>query len=151
MGYVVYYAITVVLNILILIFFRAHINLTGASAVPLFLLGLSIFQSAYFKKNRGKYDFNTNNTTDLSDSEWETLSIYMSRSYLVCIPLFLPTVFFFSTLLKTVLSVLVFLIAFTAGAIFFRWRYSKSFQERMKQESNELEEQKKKESLGKFK
>lgn len=151
MGHIFYYAVTVLFNIIALIFFRAHINLTAASAVPLFLLGLTIFQSAYFYKNRSKHDFNTCNTTDLNDGEWENLSLYMSRSYRICIPLFLPMVFFFSTLVKTLLSVLVFMIAFTGGAVFFRLCHSKSFQARMKQESHELEEQKKKESLGKFK
>ena len=151
MGYVVYYAVSIVFHIVALYLLRAHINLTATSAIPLFLLGLSAFQAVYFCKNRSKQDFNANSTTDLSDREWETLSVYTSRSYRICIPFFLPPIFFFSTLFKTLLSTFLFLIAFTGGAIFFRLHHGSSFQARMKQEMDELEEQMKRESLGKYK
>lgn len=151
MGYMVYYIVTLALNGLLLFFLRAYINITSTSLVPLFLIGLSVFQATYFYKNRSKQDFNAYNSSDLTDDEWEKLSLSMSGSYLILIPWFFPMVFFFSTLIKTLLSVLVFLIAFTGGAIFFRMCHKKSFQKRMKLESDELEEQKKRESLGKFK
>ena len=151
MGCIIYYVATVGVNLSLLFWCRSAVNLTATSVLPLFLLGLSIFQAAYFYKNRSKTDFNVCNTTDLSEDEWEMLSLSISASFRVSLPWYLPMIFFFSTLPKTLLSVLLFLLAFTGGAVWFRLRNRKHFQARMKRESDALEEQKKKESLGKFK
>ena len=104
MGYIIYYIVTLAFNGLLLFFFRAYINITATSLVPLFLIGLSVFQATNFYKNRGKQDFNAYNSSDLTDGEWEKLSLSMSGSYLILIPWFFPMVFFFSTLIKTLLS-----------------------------------------------
>ena len=150
MKWLIYYGITVILNIVCAIVFHEHLNITAGSIVPLALIALSIFQAVYFHNYRSKKDFNTYNDSELTEEEWAQLSVYMSKSYLIGIPWFLPFVLFFSTGIK-MLSLLVFFAAFTGGAIYYRIRHSKDLQSRFAKEADELEEQKKRESLGKWK
>ena len=120
------------------------------SVLPLFLLLLSVFQSVYFNNNRGKKDFSSNNTSELTEKEWERMSVYMSRSYLVAVPLFIQFIIFFDSPAK-VLSVLVFFAAFCGGGIYFRVKHKDERVSRFDKETKELEEQRRNEELGKWK
>ena len=146
----IYYAITLVMNLVCAIAFREHISITTVSLLPIFLIFLSALQAGYFKNNRSKTDFNSANNADLTEEEWEILSVYMSYSYLFSIPLFIPFILFFSMIIK-ILSLFVFFAAFTSAPIYFRLKHGKEYKTRFKRESDELKEQLKKEELGNIK
>ena len=150
MKWILYYIVTLGLNLVCAIAFHERLNLDFNSAVPIFLIGLSIFQAVYFFQNASKKDFNTNNNSDLTEEEWAQMTSYMIASYLIFIPLMLPFVWFFSSWGK-LLSILVFLLAFTGGMIWYRLRHRKEYEARFAKEDKELEEQRKREELGKWK
>ena len=150
MKWIIYYIVTLGLNLVGVMVFHDRLNLVFNSVIPLFMIGLSIFQVGYFSKHPHKKDFNTNNNSDLTEGEWERMTSYMISSYLIFIPLMLPFVWFFSAGVK-LLSILVFLFAFTGGMIWYRLRHGKDYQARFAKENKELEEQQKREELGKWK
>ena len=150
MKWVIYYIVALGLNLVGVMVFHDRLNLVFNSVIPLFMIGLSIFQVGYFSKHPHKKDFNTNNNSDLTEGEWERMTSYMISSYLIFIPLMIPFVWFFSAGVK-LLSILVFLLAFTGGMIWYRLRHGKDYQARFAKENKELEEQQKREELGKWK
>ena len=150
MKWVIYYIVTLGLNLVGILVFHENLNLVFNSVIPLFVIGLSIFQIGYFSKHPHKKDFNTNNNSDLTEEEWEKMTSYMISSYHLFIPLMLPFVWFFSSGVK-LLSILVFLMAFVGGMLFYRLRHGKEYHARFDKESKELEEQKQREELGKWK
>ena len=150
MKWVIYYIVALGLNLVGVMVFHDRLNLVFNSVIPLFMIGLSIFQVGYFSRHPHKKDFNTNNNSDLTEREWARMTSYMISSYLIFIPLMLPFVWFFSTGVK-LLSILVFLLAFTGGMIWYRLRHGKEYRARFDQENKELEEQRKREELGKWK
>ena len=150
MKWVIYYIVTLGLNLVGVMVFHDRLNLVFNSVIPLFMIGLSIFQIGYFSKHPHKKDFNTNNNSDLTEGEWARMTSCMISSYLIFIPLMIPFVWFFSAGVK-LLSILVFLLAFTGGMIWYRLRHGKDYQTRFAKENKELEEQQKREELGKWK
>ena len=150
MKWLIYYIITLGLNLIGVIVFHEHLNLVFNSVIPLFMIGLSIFQVGYFSRHPHKKDFNTNNDSDLTEGEWERMTSYMIASYLIFIPLMIPFVWFFSAGVKLI-SILVFLLAFTGGMLWYRLRHRKEYGARFAKENKELEEQRKREELGKWK
>ena len=150
MKWVIYYIVTLGLNLVGVIVFHENLNLVFNSVIPLFMIGLSIFQIAYFSKHPNKKDFNTHNDSDLTEGEWEKMTSYMIASYLIFIPWMLPFVWFFSAGVKLI-SILVFLLAFTGGMIWYRLRHRKEYEARFAKENKELEEQRKREELGQWK
>ena len=147
---VIYYSVAFFINAVCAFVFRQNINITIAAVCPLFLMILSLFQGFYFNNNRSKGDFNTSSSADLTEDEWSILSVYMSYSYFIAVPVLIPFALFFGTPIK-VLSIFVYLLAFSAGHICYRIKHSKEYTSRMKLESDELKEQLKKEELGKIK
>ncbi|MBQ8432434.1 MAG: hypothetical protein IJX28_06080 [Clostridia bacterium] len=150
MKWVVYYAVTLGLNVACMIAFHENLHLEFHSVIPIFLIGLSIFLSVYYRTNPSRKDFSTNNHTDLTEEEWGVMAAYSGASGVIVVPLLLPFVCFFSTWAK-LLSILVFFGGFVGGAVFYRLRHRKEYEARFAKEANELEEQKKREELGKWK
>ena len=150
MKWLIYYIVTLGLNLIGIIVFHENLNLVFNSVIPLFMIGLSVFQIGYFSKHPHKKDFNTNNNSDLTEGEWARMTSYMISSYLIFIPLMLPFVWFFSAGVK-LLSILVFLLAFAGGMIWYRLRHGKEYHARFAKENRELEEQQKREELGQWK
>ena len=116
---IIYLIICLAVNGIFLFLFNDSVVITKNSLLPLMLLFLMIFMGAYQYYNRGKFDFNSNNYSDLSEEEWEKVSIYIFRSLIICAPLNLPFVFFFATYYKF-LSILIFLIGFVGGPIYYK-------------------------------
>lgn len=150
MKWVIYYIVTLGLNLVGVMAFHDRLNLVFNSVIPLFMIGLSVFQIGYFSKHPNKKDFNSNNDSDLTEGEWARMTSYMISSYLIFIPLMLPFVWFFSAGVK-LLSILVFLLAFTGGMLWYRLRHGKEYHARFTKENKELEEQQKREELGRWK
>ncbi|MBE6705913.1 MAG: hypothetical protein E7583_11670 [Ruminococcaceae bacterium] len=145
-----YYIILIILCTAFSIVFCDHINITMASLLPLFLMMLSVFQSVYFHNHREKKDFNINNDSPLTEKEWEKVAVYMRNSYMIVTPLFVPFVMFFTSWAKAI-SIILYLIGFVGGMLYYRLRYHKEIKRRVSDEMTELKEQKKKEELGKWK
>lgn len=145
-----YYIVLLVLNIVSIIAFHNSINITAISIIPVLLMALSVFQAIYFHNNKGKKDFNTNNNSFLTEKEWEHMTVCMRNSFILCIPLFIPFIVFFPWWIK-LLSLLVYIIGFAGGAIYYRIKYSNDVKSRISKESKEKEEQQRKEELGKWK
>ena len=145
-----YHIVTLAVEIVCVIVFRARLNITAMSVLPLFLIALSSFQAAYFNNHRHREDFNTNNYADLTDTEWEKMSVCVRDAYIFSVPLYVPFIFFFSSWVKP-LSVILFMASVTGGSIYFRLRYGRELRERYDNEKKELDEQRSKESLGRWK
>lgn len=150
MKWFVYYIVMLTLNVLSLILFHKSIHMAYLSLIPLCLLVNSIFQ-AYYHANRQAQEPNTTYSakSNLTVLEWEQVSRYTIHSHLIFIPLYLPFVFFFSW--GKLLSFVLFVAAFLGGSIRFRIRHGKEMQERYRQEKRELNEQQKKEEMGRWK
>ncbi|MBQ8475076.1 MAG: hypothetical protein IJ499_05380 [Clostridia bacterium] len=144
---IIYCIILFLVNVVAAVVFHNSLNISAVSALPLFLLCLSAFQSYYFYNHRAKADFNINNDSELTEGEWGVLSVYMSRSYLVSLPLYVPFIIFGGLWIK-VLSVAVFFAAFVGGAAVYKHKYRDKIAERIDKEAEELTEQKKREELG---
>ena len=74
----------------------------------------------------------------------------MRNSYLIVIPLFVPFVLFFSTLIKTS-SLILYFIGFCGGMIYYRIRNYRAIKKSLNDEETELKKQIKREELGKWK
>jgi len=146
----IYYISVVSFELLFLFLLRNCVNIGYVSVLPLFLMALSAYQAYYFKRNRRKTDFNINNDADLTDEEWGKLSIYMSYFFSYSVPLHIPFVIFFNDYVK-LLSLPIYLISFSGGALLFRIKHHKEYNTRRSSEARELEDQIRREELGKWK
>ena len=147
MIWIIYYVVSVISVTILAVYNVTQLCINSASIIPIFLIGLSVFQALYFYNNRSKSDFSSGNNSPLSETEWEILSVYMSFSYVFFIPLLLPFVIFFQTPIKA-LSLIIYGLAFVGGNICFRIKHGKEIKARLEHEKQELDEQKKKEELG---
>lgn len=149
MKWYIYYISMMILNFSGLILFHESIHVAYLSLMPLCLLGNSIFQ-AYYYANHKAQDFKTtySEKSNITDQEWEQLTRDMINSHLIAIPLYVPFLFFFSW--GKILSFILFVTAFLGGSIRFRIRHGKEMQERYQQEKRALDEQQKKEEMGRW-
>ena len=149
MKWTIYYIVTLALNAASLLLFHEHINISAVSAMPILLLADSIFQAAYYHNHKNK-ELNTAHSVDtnITDEDWAQVTVYIVYSNLLAIPLFLPFIWFFSW--GKLLSFVLFLAAFAGGGIWYRVKHGNELHERHRKESKELEEQRKREELGKF-
>ena len=145
-----YYVILLAVNILAIVIFNGKINITAISIVPLVLMGLSIFQATYLHNHRSKKDFNTNNNSPLTEAEWEAMALCMRNAYLLSIPLYIPLIFFVLLWIK-MLSLLLYLVGFSGGTIYYRIKHEDKLNARFAKEKEEFDVQKAKEELGKWK
>ena len=148
--YIVYYCVAIFASLVSVFVFNDKINVSHESVLPIILFVLSIFQAIYFHNHRTKKDFNINNDSELTESEWAALAQYIRNSYILSIPLYIPFILFFSIWIK-LLTIIIFLFAFSGGAMFWRIRHSKQLTERLEAEDKELAEQIKKEEMGRIK
>ena len=145
-----YYIILLAINIVAIVVFRNNVNITAISILPVVLLVLSIFQAIYLHNNRRKKDFNTNNNSPLTEKEWECMTVYMRNAFIICIPLYLPFIFFFDWWTK-IISLLIYFIGFTGGTIYYRIKHGNELKARFSKEDEEIKKQKENEELGKWK
>ena len=148
MIFVVYYCVTILMSVLSAFVFKNSIDISS-SLLPVALIVLSIVQAMYFHSHRRKKDFNINNDSVLTEEEWAVVSIYTRNSFILSIPLYIPFVLFFSLWIK-LFTIIIYLLAFSGGAVFWRIRYKRQLMLRLKAEDKELADQIKKEEMGKF-
>lgn len=145
MKLVAYYCIVLIGCVLSLVLFFKHLNITVMSIVPIFLIGLSIFQVYLFKNEKGEtYGSNYN------EKEQSDMVRFMLVSMMLSIPLHVPFVFFWQSGYK-LFSVAIYLLGLFGGALFFRLKNGKQVSDRLKNETEDMEKQKRREELGRWK
>ena len=146
---IIYYCITIIANIVAAIVFHKGINVTGLSVMPLFLIVLMIFQALLFKNEKVENGFRTAYGSNLTAGEENKMLDSGSSFLFATIPWMIPFVLFFSSIVK-VLSILVYIIGLVGGLILYRVKNKGKIVNRMDVEEKELQEQEKKEQLGKW-
>jgi len=146
---IIYYCITIIVNIVAAIVFHKSINVTGLSVMPLFLIVLMIFQALLFKNEKVENGFRTAYGSNLTADEENKMLDSGSSFLFATIPWMIPFVLFFSSIVK-VLSILVYIIGLVGGLILYRVKNKGKIVNRMDVEEKELQEQEKKEQLGKW-
>ena len=117
MIYIIYIVIASAVTIAFSIVFNSSLNI---SFIPLFFIAFMILMSLYFYTNRKKSDFNVNNNSELSEEEWETVSVYMSRSLIIFLPFNFPLIFFFNLYVKVISMVIITVVALISGPVFYK-------------------------------
>ena len=146
---IIYYCITIIANIVAAIVFHKSINITVLSAMPLFLIALMIFQAHIFKNEKVENGFRTAYGSNLTADEENKMLDTGSSFLFATIPWMIPFVLFFPSIVK-VLSILVYIIGLVGGLILYRVKNKGEIVNRMDVEEKELQEQEKKEQLGKW-
>lgn len=146
----IYYAAVILPTLVCAVLFREHLNITAASAGAVILTVLSAFLAVYSERERF-YPTNMYSIQSLTDDERADLSLCFSRSFMICTPLYLPFALFFGTFVKVVVPIAIFFAGFTGAGVYYRFKYGNDVHARFKREADELEEQKKKEEMGKWK
>ncbi|MBQ8407877.1 MAG: hypothetical protein IJY39_03345 [Clostridia bacterium] len=145
MKFVVYYCVVLFGCAVSLVLFFEDLNITAMSVVPIFLMGLSIFQVYLFKNEKGE-----NYGSNYNEKEQSDIVRFMSVSMMLSVPLHIPFIFFWQSGYK-LLSSAVYLFGLFGGALFFRLQNGRQVSDRLKNETKEAEEQKRREELGKWK
>ena len=147
---IIYYCVTIIVNIISIIVFYENVNISGLSIIPILLTVLMIFQSFMFKNEKIENGFRIKSASNLTASEENGMLNSGSVFLFAMIPWMVPFVFFFSSLIK-ILSILVYVIGLIGGFAIYRLKNKEKISDRMTSEEKERQEQEKKEQLGKWK
>ena len=147
---IIYYCITIFINIVFSIIFRNYINITHLSLIPLICIGLMIFQVAFFKTHKIESGFKTNYGSDFTVEEENKMQKNVANFILVIIPLMIPFIFFFPSFVKA-FSIILYIVSLLGGIIIFKFKNKDTVVGRAEQEEQERKEQEKREQLGKWK
>ena len=147
---IIYYFITTLSNIAAVIIFRKSISITGLSVIPLFLIGLMIFQALILKNQKVENGFRTAYGSNLTADEENKIFSSGSSFLFAAIPWMIPFIFFFPSFVKA-LSILVYIVGLFGGLLLYRIKNKGEIINRMNAEEKERKEQEKKEQLGKWK
>ena len=148
MKQILYYAVTLGLDLIALVLFRKQVNLQLTSVVPLLLMVLMAFQAGYALKEKNEKGLAY--ASGATEEEVSEQQRYLARSLAIGIPFLLPFVFFFSTYLKLI-SCLLYILFFGGGPICYRIKNRKNISARQQKERDALAEQRKKEEMGQWK
>ena len=148
----IYYIVHTVINMALLIAFRANIVVDFLSVVPVFLIVLMLIQAPMFKvdihrNSLGDTAYSTGNTVRLTDDELEKQYKYTRYSFYGLIPFVFPFIFFFSSYAK-LCSIIPYILAYIVGNVIFKFKYGKTIKARLELEKEELRKQLQNEELG---
>ena len=148
----IYYIVHAVINMALLIAFRANIIVDFLSVVPVFLIALMLIQAPMFKvdihrSSLGDTAYSTGNTVRLTDDELEKQYKYTRYSFYGLIPFVFPFIFFFSSYAK-LCSIIPYILAYVVGNVIFKVKYGKTIKTRHEYEKEELRKQLQNEELG---
>ena len=149
----IYYIVTALFNVLAVVFFYRQINISFFSLVPFLLMLLMLFQGFYFKKSAEEAEMGGTSTaygSDLTTSEEKKLFSYNADSLFAFIPLLVPFILFFPSGFK-LLSILVYLLGFVSGSLFYRVRSNKERHRRAQAQKEDLKKQRQREEQGRWK
>ena len=142
---IIYYCITIGLNIIAVFTFFKHINITSISIVPLFLIALMIFQAHIFKTDEGN-SFGS----DLTKSESNSMFKFGAKSLYATIPFMIPFSLFFHSYIK-LFSIIIYIMGLIGGILIYRIKNKKSILTRINAEHSEKKNTENAEALGKCK
>ncbi len=150
---IIYFIVTLILNVACATVFFEEINITALSIAPVvtILVGIImalVFKSAATDKTMNDTAYSTSQPS-LTESETTERNNYMSTAIVVSIPLQIPFVLFFPSVVKLICFV-VLVFSLICGGIAFKIKRGKSINSRVSDINSELEEQKKKEEMGRF-
>lgn len=147
----IYFAILLIEVLLTLVLFK-HTNFISLySSAPIACIIISLFCSflgTESKPNRVS-DTETAYGSNLTLEEQYELSVCQATAHIISILIHLPILFFVPSAFKLI-SIAVIIFAFIGSGVYFRIKHGKDVKSRIDKENCELEEQKKKEELGKF-
>ena len=146
----IYYLIAIVANIIAVVAFHKSINISVLSILPLFFIALMLFQSALFKKEKIENGFRTAYGSPFTAEEENGMSNSAATALYAAIPLMIPFIFFFPSVIKA-LSAVVYAVTFIVGLFAYRIKNRDALKERFDKEETERREQEEKESLGEWK
>ncbi len=146
----IYYGISLVSQIAATVIFHGWLNVTYFSLVPMILVVLMGFQAHFFLAEKQEAGFHTNYGSDMTVHEKSKNGDYVGYSLLVCLPWEFPFVLFFPSGWKLV-SLAVYALGLISGGVIFRMRHRQEMEDRLDEENRELEAQKERESLGRWK
>ena len=147
---IIYYCITILVNIVAIFIFHKSINIKGLSIIPTFLIVLMVFQGLIFKNEKVENGFRTAYGSNLTADEENKLLSSGSTFLFATIPWMIPFILFFPSFVKF-LSVFVYIIGLIGGLLLYRIKNKRKIMNRMNEEKIERQEQEKKEQLGKWK
>ena len=150
MKWLIYHVVCVGIGILCCVFMPQYINITATSIVPVAMILLTILQVCLFKDGEQTEGFSTAYGSDINAAEHNTWTYYIRFSLMLSLPWQLAFVIFFPNAVKF-LSCLCYVAFFVAGGMFFRVKHGKQIKHRHQSQRDELEEQRKKEEMGKWK
>ena len=110
------------------------------------------FQTTLFKvdtKNNtvGDTAYSVGDTVRLTEEEQTLQYAYLKHSFLLCIPLELPLIFFLPSYWKLI-GIIPYILAYIIGGIVFKVKNGKAIRDRTDREKKELEDQMRMEELG---
>ena len=148
----IYYIVHLVVNLVLLVAFRANIVIDFLSVVPVFLIALMLIQAPMFRvdihrNSLGDTAYSTGNTVRLTDDELEKQYKYTRYSFYGLIPFVFPFIFFFSSYAK-LFSIIPYILSYIIGNVIFKVQYGKAIKARLEAEKEELRKQLQKEELG---
>ena len=146
----IYYCIMIFANVTAAFLFYKNINISSLSIVPISLIAIMIFQSSFFRSEKVENGSRTTYGSNFTDDEENQLLRSSSNFLLATIPLMVPFILFFPSIVK-LLSVLLYVIGLTGGVILYKFKHKGEIVNRISIEEQELQAQEKKEQLGKWK
>ena len=146
----IYYIVATLVNIIVIVVFHKSIQIEILSILPLVFIALMLFQSALFKKEKIENGFRTAYGSPFTAEEENGMSNSAATALYAAIPLMIPFIFFFPSVIKA-LSAVVYAVTFIVGLFAYRIKNRDALKERFDKEETERREQEKKESLGEWK
>ncbi len=150
MKWLTYHVVCVAIGILCGVLMPQYINVTATSIVPIAMILLTILQVLLFKDGQQEEGFSTAYGSDINAKEHHTWTHYMRVSLVLSLPWQFAFVIFFPNAVKF-LSCLWYVAFFVAGSVVFRVKNRKQIKHRYQAQRDELEEQRKREEMGKWK
>ena len=128
---IIYYAIVILVCVILIFSINGYVIITEASIVPIASIVGMFFMTLGFS-----YMDLSVNTSDLNSDEEETLKKYLKMITVLLIPINIPFIVFFSNVFKYLTLSLPF-IAIILSVIIFRIRHSKQIKNRINREQKE--------------
>ena len=147
----IYYIVAILANVIAIAVFRKSIQIEILSILPLVFIALMLFQSALFKKVKSENGFRTAYGSPFTAEEENGMSDFAATAMHAAIPLTIPFVFFFPSVIKVLCAFIIYAVSFAIGLFAYRIKNKDAIKGRFDQEETEHREQEKKESMGEWK
>lgn len=145
------FALSILANIVAIIVFHKNIQINALSVLPIVFIALMLFQAALFKKEKVENGFRTAYGSPFTAEEENGMTDFASTTLYAAIPLMIPFIFFFPSVVKVLLPFIIYALAFAVGLFSYRIKNKDAIKDRFDKEETERREQEKKESMGEWK